>query len=144
MSRSVGSNPTVSAIKGTSFVYHSKRRSFCVFSNKTRKIKQNRASERSIDFSGALFFVFRARKRSKTLVYFLRFLALQGNVKSVGAHGLEPKSAKKERNQTRSNGSVTTADGTTMKMLVDRIQIRNEGVVVEFKCGAAIEQEYVK
>ena len=50
----------------------------------------------------------------------------------------------KERNQVRSNGSVTTADGTTMKMLVDRIQIRNEGVVVEFKCGAAIEQEYVK
>ena len=31
-----------------------------------------------------------------------------------------------------------------MKMLVDRIQIRNEGIVVEFKCGVAIEQEYVK
>ena len=27
---------------------------------------------------------------------------------------------------------------------VDRIQIRNEGIVVEFKCGVAIEQEYVK
>ncbi len=77
-------------------------------------------------------------------MYFLRFLALQRNVKSVGAYGLEPKSAKKERNQARSNGSVTTADGTTMKMLVDRIQIRNEGIVVEFKCGVAIEQEYVK
>ena len=51
---------------------------------------------------------------------------------------------KKERNQARSNGSVTTVDGTTMKMLVDRIQIRNEGIVVEFKCGVAIEQEYVK
>ena len=63
-------------IKETSFVYHGKRRSFCVFSNKTRKTKQIRASERSIDFSGALFFVFRARKRSKMLVYFLRFLAL--------------------------------------------------------------------
>ena len=54
------------------------------------------------------------------------------------------KSAKKERNRARSNGSVTTVDGTTMKMLVDRIQIRNEGIVVEFKCGVAIEQEYVK
>ena len=25
-----------------------------------------------------------------------------------------------------------------------RVQIRNEGIVVEFKCGVAIEQEYVK
>ena len=48
------------------------------------------------------------------------------------------------RGTTGSNGSVTTVDGTTMKMLVDRIQIRNEGIVVEFKCGVAIEQEYVK
>ena len=39
---------------------------------------------------------------------------------------------------------LPTVDGTTMKMLVDRIQIRNEGIVVEFKCGVAIEQEYVK
>ena len=34
--------------------------------------------------------------------------------------------------------------GTTMKMLVDRIHVRNDGIVVEFKCGVAIEQEYVK
>ena len=25
-----------------------------------------------------------------------------------------------------------------------RVQIRNKGIVVEFKCGVAIEQEYVK
>ena len=54
------------------------------------------------------------------------------------------KTAKKERNQARINGSVTTVDDTTMKLLVDRIQIRNEGIVVEFKCGVAIEQEYVR
>ena len=40
--------------------------------------------------------------------------------------------------------SLTAIDGTTMKLLVDRIQIRNEGIVVEFKCGVAIEQEYVR
>lgn len=40
--------------------------------------------------------------------------------------------------------ALTTADSITMKMPVDRIQIRNEGIVVEFKCGVAIEQEYVK
>ncbi len=46
--------------------------------------------------------------------------------------------------QTMQGDALTTVDGTTMKMLVDRIQIRNEGIVVEFKCGVAIEQEYVK
>ena len=46
--------------------------------------------------------------------------------------------------QTMRSDALTTADSTTMKMLVDRIQIRNEGIVVEFKCGVAIEQEYVK
>ena len=40
--------------------------------------------------------------------------------------------------------TLTTVDGTTMKMLVDRIHVRSDGVVVEFKCGVAIEQEYVK
>ena len=46
--------------------------------------------------------------------------------------------------QTMRGEALTEVDGTTMKMLVDRIQIRNEGIVVEFKCGVAIEQEYVK
>lgn len=46
--------------------------------------------------------------------------------------------------QTIRSDEITTVDGTTMKMLVDRIQIRNEGIVVEFKCGVAIEQEYMK
>ena len=46
--------------------------------------------------------------------------------------------------QTMRSDALTTADSTTMKMLVDRIQIRNEGIVVEFKCGVAIEQDYVK
>ena len=46
--------------------------------------------------------------------------------------------------QTMRSDSLTAIDGTTMKLLVDRIQIRNEGIVVEFKCGVAIEQEYVR
>ena len=46
--------------------------------------------------------------------------------------------------QTMQGDALTAVDGTTMKMLVDRRQIRNEGIVVEFKCGVAIEQEYVR
>ena len=46
--------------------------------------------------------------------------------------------------QTMQSDTLITVDGTTMKMLVDRIHVRNDGVVVEFKCGVAIEQEYVK
>ena len=46
--------------------------------------------------------------------------------------------------QTMRSDSLTAIDGTTMKLLVDRIQIRNEVIVVEFKCGVAIEQEYVR
>ena len=46
--------------------------------------------------------------------------------------------------QTMQSDTLTTVDGTTMKMLVDRIHVRNDGIVVEFKCGVAIEQEYVK
>lgn len=45
---------------------------------------------------------------------------------------------------TMQSDTLTTVDGTTMKMLVDRIHVRNDGIVVEFKCGVAIEQEYVK
>ena len=51
--------------------------------------KQNRASERSIGCPGARFFVFRPRKRSKTPVYFLRFLALQRTPKRVEGEGFE-------------------------------------------------------
>ncbi len=46
--------------------------------------------------------------------------------------------------QTMRSDALTAVDGTTMKMLVDRIQIRDKGIVVEFKCGVAIEQEYVR
>ncbi len=46
--------------------------------------------------------------------------------------------------RTMQGDTLTTADGTTMKMLADRIHIRNDGIVVEFKCGVAIEQKYVK
>jgi hypothetical protein len=37
----IGSSPSPATIKETSFVYHGKRRSFCVFSNKMAKIRQN-------------------------------------------------------------------------------------------------------
>ena len=35
-----------------------------------------------------------------------------------------------------------TVDGTTMKKLVDRIIVHNEGIEVEFKCGVSITQRY--
>ncbi len=75
-------------IKETSFVYHGKRRFFLHFGQKSGKI--NRASARSIGFSGALFFVFRARKWAKTLVYFLRFFTLQRNRKRMDMKRFEP------------------------------------------------------
>ncbi len=62
-------------IKETSFVYQGKRGFFVLFGKKSGKIKQNRASERSIGCSGALFFVFSGRNSPKTLVCFLRFFA---------------------------------------------------------------------
>lgn len=46
--------------------------------------------------------------------------------------------------QTMKTDTLTTVDGSTMKMLVDRIVVRNEGIEVEFKCGVSIEKEYVR
>lgn len=46
--------------------------------------------------------------------------------------------------QTMQGDAFSTVDGTTMKMLVDRIRINNKGIVVEFKCGVEIEQQYVR
>ena len=76
-------------MKEPSFVYHGKRRFFLLFGQKSAKKRKNRASERSIGFSGARFFVFRTRKRSKMLVYFLRFLVLQRTPKRVEGEGFE-------------------------------------------------------
>lgn len=89
------SNPVTRTIKETSFVYHGKRRFFLHFGQKSSKIKQNRASARSIDFSGAQFFAFSPQKCPKMLVYFLRFLALLRKQKSVGFRGFEPKAGGK-------------------------------------------------
>ena len=46
--------------------------------------------------------------------------------------------------QTMQSGMVTAVDGTTLKMLVERILIRDKGMEVQFKCGVTIEKEYVK
>ena len=46
--------------------------------------------------------------------------------------------------QTMQGDAFSTVDGTTMKMLVDRIRINNKGIVVKFKCGVEIEQQYVR
>ena len=46
--------------------------------------------------------------------------------------------------QTMQTETLTKVDGTTMKMLVDRIIVRNEGIEVEFKCGVSITQGYQK
>lgn len=44
--------------------------------------------------------------------------------------------------QTMQSDTLTTVDGTIMKMLVDRIHVRNDGIVIKFKRGVAIEQGY--
>lgn len=46
--------------------------------------------------------------------------------------------------QTMKENEVTTVDGTTLKMLVDRILVRDNGIEVEFSCGVSIEKEYVR
>ena len=46
--------------------------------------------------------------------------------------------------QTMQPDGMTTVDGTTMKMLVEKIIARDTGIEVVFKCGVRIENEYVK
>ena len=46
--------------------------------------------------------------------------------------------------QTMQEGAITTIDGTTLKMLVDRILVKNDGIEVQFSCGVSIEKEYVR
>ena len=78
-----GSNPLRSTMKETSFVYQDKGRFFSHFRQKTGKNRRFRASMQSFGCSGARFFVIRRRKHPKTLVYFLRFFALQRSNKKV-------------------------------------------------------------
>ena len=40
--------------------------------------------------------------------------------------------------------ALTAIDGVTLKMLVERIIARETSIEVVFKCGVAIEKEYVK
>ena len=46
--------------------------------------------------------------------------------------------------QTMQGDALTRIDGVTMKMLVERIIARETGIEVIFKCGVAIEKEYVR
>ena len=46
--------------------------------------------------------------------------------------------------QTMQEGAITTIDGRTLKMLVDRILVKNDGIEVQFSCGVSIEKEYVR
>ena len=46
--------------------------------------------------------------------------------------------------QTMNADTLTQVDSTTMKMLVDRIIVKNEGIEVEFKCGVSIKKAYEK
>ena len=62
-------------MKKASFVYQDKRGFFLLSGQKTSKYMQFRASERSIGFSGARFFVFSGENGLKMLVSFLRFFA---------------------------------------------------------------------
>ena len=46
--------------------------------------------------------------------------------------------------QTMKTDALTEIDGITMKMLVEKIIARDTGIEVVFKCGVAIEKEYVR
>ena len=46
--------------------------------------------------------------------------------------------------QTMKADALTEIDGITMKMLVEKIIARDTGIEVVFKCGVAIEKEYVR
>ena len=46
--------------------------------------------------------------------------------------------------QTVKEGAITEVDRTTLKMLVERILVRDDGMEVIFKCGVSIEKEYVR
>ena len=46
--------------------------------------------------------------------------------------------------QTMCGDSLTEIDGVTMKQLVEKIVARDSGIEVIFKCGVAVEHEYVK
>ena len=47
--------------------------------------------------------------------------------------------------QAMQDGSIaTTSDAALMKTLVERIIVNDDGIEVEFKCGASVQQEYVR
>lgn len=46
--------------------------------------------------------------------------------------------------QTMQGDALTTVDGTTLKMLVDRILVKNDGIEVQFSCGVSVEKAYVR
>ena len=47
--------------------------------------------------------------------------------------------------QAMQDGSIATAsDAALMKTLVERIIVNDDGIEVEFKCGASVQQEYVR
>ena len=47
--------------------------------------------------------------------------------------------------QAMQDGSIATAsDAALMKTLVERIIVNDDGIEVEFKCGASVQQEYAR
>ena len=47
--------------------------------------------------------------------------------------------------QAMQDGSIATAsDAALMKTLVERIIVNDDGIEVEFKCEASVQQEYVR
>ncbi len=47
--------------------------------------------------------------------------------------------------QALATGEIeTTSDVALMRTLVERIIVNDDGIEVEFKCGASVQQEYVR
>lgn len=71
--------------------------------------------------------------------------AQQAEMRTAATRYAEVKAWLDAFEQAMQEGSIGTAnDAALMKTLVERIIVNDGGIEVEFKCGASIQQEYVK
>lgn len=71
--------------------------------------------------------------------------AQQTELKDIATRYSEVKAWLDTFEETIQNGDIMDAnDACVMKALVDEIIVNDTGIEIHFKCGVAIEQEYIK
>ena len=71
--------------------------------------------------------------------------AQQAEMQTAAARYAEVKHWLDTFEQAMKDGNVTSVtDSALMKTLVERIMVSDTDIVIEFKCGGSIKQEYVK